>query len=148
MLELTLLVVGALVALAIYSALRRPWRSRRSVEPPMAPPPPYPGYGRAHGYGPAQYGGRYDYGQGRGYEPRRRSGMSPGAAGALGAVGGGLIGYELGQMHGGEQQLAQDEMMNVMHDEPGQGDWFGGQQVDFDGFGGGDPGLEGFGGDW
>jgi hypothetical protein len=83
--------------------------------------------------------------------------MSAGAAGALGAVGGGLIGYELGQMQDGEGEFPQDGMMmeqgdnNLMVNGADRGDWFADQQDDFDGidFGdGGDPGVDNFGGDW
>src|SRR2546421_12750915 len=45
------------------------------------------------------------------YPPQR--GMSPWAAGGLGAVGGGLLGYGLGRMAGEHEQQAQgDEFMN------------------------------------
>ena len=38
----------------------------------------------------------------------QQSSMSPWAAGGLGAVGGGLLGYELGQMAGEHEQQAQE----------------------------------------
>jgi hypothetical protein len=87
--------------------------------------PPYqsydgPGYGRpmyGPGYGDPRYsrpayGSRYGpagYGRsmyGPGYP--QQSGMSPWAAGGLGAVGGGLLGYELGRMAGEHEQQAQE----------------------------------------
>ncbi len=126
-----LLLVGVV---AVVLLLRR--RGRFGARPRMAssPPPmgPYPG----------SYPG--DYG------PSYRSGMSPGAAGAIGAVGGGLLGYELGKMQGEEQQFRRDETMHDrdQYNSAGQGDWAVGQDSDF---GGGDPGSGGGdtgGGDW
>lgn len=38
----------------------------------------------------------------------QQTGMSPWAAGGLGAVGGGLLGYELGRMAGEHEQQAQE----------------------------------------
>ncbi len=83
-------------------------------------------YGRIdsnHGYGQPGYGGPPYYGPG--YDPNRyggpmygpdyppQRGMSPWAAGGLGAVGGGLLGYGLGRMAGEHEQQAQgDESMN------------------------------------
>jgi hypothetical protein len=60
-----------------------------------------PAYGP--GYNPAGYG-RPMYGPG--YPPQ--SGMSPWAAGGLGALGGGLLGYHLGQMAGEQSQQASE----------------------------------------
>lgn len=64
----------------------------RYGRPAYEPEYNYPGYGRPT-YGP-------------GYPPQ--SGMSPWAAGGLGALGGGLLGYHLGQM-AGEQQASESE---------------------------------------
>ena len=77
-----------------------------------------------------------------------RSGMGAGTAGAIGAVGGGLLGYELGKMQGEQQQFRQDERMSD-HDRGGpppewpvrrgdQGDWVVGQDSDFGDAGDGD----------
>jgi hypothetical protein len=71
----------------------------------------YPRYGRpgyGPGYDPAGYG-RQMYGPGY----PQQTGMSPWAAGGLGAVGGGLLGYELGRMAGEHEQQAQEgDLMN------------------------------------
>jgi hypothetical protein len=87
--------------------------------------------------------GSYD-----GYGPSYRSGMGPGAAGAIGAVGGGLLGYELGKMQGEQQQFRQDELMDRgggQYDSPDQGNWVVGQDGDF----GGNQGSDSSGsGDW
>jgi hypothetical protein len=70
-----------------------------------------PGYGDPRSRRPA-YGPGYDpagYGRpmyGPGYPPQ--SGMGPWAAGGLGALGGGLLGYHLGQMAGEQSQQASD----------------------------------------
>jgi hypothetical protein len=131
---LILLLLGAIVAVALLAFRRR--RSR--MGPPSAftgPPPmgPYPDYGDPYSRGPY------------------RSGMSPGAAGALGAAGGGLLGYELGKMSGEQQQFRADEMMDdrdrgAQYDPGEQGNWVVGQDSDF-GDGGGDPNPGGS-GDW
>src|SRR5438477_12916412 len=63
-----------------------------------------PRYGRpiyGPSYDPAGYS-RPMYGPGY----PQQSGISPWAAGGLGAVGGGLLGYELGQMAGEHEQQA------------------------------------------
>ncbi|HEX4100190.1 MAG: hypothetical protein WAN20_25180 [Pseudonocardiaceae bacterium] len=128
-LVLILLVIGAIVLAVIFVGRRRR-RSTRMAPPMMGSGPPpmgsYPGYGPSSG-----------------------SGMSPGAAGAMGAVGGavggGLLGYELGKMQGEQQQFRQDEMMDRggQYDSPDQGNWVVGQDGDF----GGDQGSDSSGGD-
>jgi hypothetical protein len=139
---LPLLIIAAMAAIAILVLRRR--RSGSRMGPSMGP-----SMGPAMGGGPPM--GYYpDYG------PSYRSGMSPGAAGALGAVGGGLLGYELGKMEGEGQQFRQDEMMRGgQYDSPDQGNWVVGQDSDFgsagDGGGGSDGGGGpggGSGGDW
>jgi hypothetical protein len=144
-----LLIVGAIAAVVIMTRRRRrsgfpPGPSTVAGPPPMGPYPDYgpgyggpgyggPGYG-GPGYGGPGYGGP-GYG-GPGYGAPYRSGMGAGTAGAIGAVGGGLLGYELGKMHGEEQQFRQDERMDD-HDRGGpddageQGDWVVGQDSDF-----------------
>lgn len=139
-----ILVLGALVAVIVL--LRRRIRSGfgRSMTGSMSGGPPpmgsYPDYG-------PPYGQPY------------RSGMGPGAAGTIGAVGGGLLGYELGKMQGEEQQFRQDQMMYDRDrsqydpadrgDGAGQGDWVVGQDSDFGGdVGGGGSNDSGGGGDW
>jgi hypothetical protein len=131
-----ILIIGAIAAVVFLVRKRRrlgPRAPMTAGPPPMGPDPgSYPG-----GYPGAGYPG--------GYGPPQRSGMGAGAAGAIGAVGGGLLGYELGKMQGEEQQFRQDE---TMHDRDqynsGQGDWVVGQDSDFGGGGGDSSG----GGDW
>jgi hypothetical protein len=134
-----ILVLGAIVAVVVL--LRRRIRSGfgRSMTGSMSGGPPpmgsYPDYG-------APYGQPY------------RSGMGPGAAGAIGAVGGGLLGYELGKMQGEEQQFRQDQTMydrdRGQYDSADQGDWVVGQDSDFGGgdAGGGSSNDSGGSGDW
>lgn len=92
--------------------------------------------------GPPPMGTYPDYG------PPYRSGMGAGAAGTIGAVGGGLLGYELGKMQGEEQQFRRDETNydrdRGQYDSTDQGDWVVGQDSDFSGGNANDPG----GGDW
>ncbi|MFN2478209.1 MAG: hypothetical protein ABR615_03435 [Pseudonocardiaceae bacterium] len=122
-----LFIIGLIVVSVIL--IRRRRGSGGRMGPPLmgSGPPPMDSYG---GYGP-------------GY----RSGMSPGAAGAMGAVGGGLLGYELGKMQGEQQQFRQDEMMDRgggQYDPPDQGGWVVGQDGDF----GSSSDSSGGGGDW
>lgn len=133
-----ILVLGAIVAVVVL--LRRRVRSgfgRSMTGSRIGGPPPmssYPDYGPPHG---SPY----------------RSGMGPGTAGAIGAVGGGLLGYELGKMQGEEQQFRRDEMMydrdRGQYGASDQGDWVVGQDSDFGGgdFGGGSSNNSN-GGDW
>jgi hypothetical protein len=117
-----------------------------------------PGYGDpryrrpvyAPSYDPAGYG-RPMYGPGY----PQQSGMSPWAAGGLGAIGGGLLGYELGRMAGEHEQQAlegdvgnPDQMATLGTGgyEPGMADsadsYDAGGFSDFGGdFGGGDFGA-------
>jgi hypothetical protein len=131
------LIVGGIAAVVIMARRRR--RSGFGAGPStVAGRPPmgtYPDYGPSYG-GPS-YGGP-PYG-GTGY----RSGMGAGTAGAIGAVGGGLLGYELGKMHGEEQQFRRDEMMydhdrGVPSEGSDQGEWVVGQDSDFGDAGDGD----------
>ncbi|MFL5659133.1 MAG: hypothetical protein ACJ8CB_33735 [Ktedonobacteraceae bacterium] len=117
-----------------------------------------PGYGDPR-YSRSAYGPGYDpagYGRpmyGPGYP--QQSSMSPWAAGGLGAVGGGLLGYELGQMAGEHEQQAQegdagnpDQMapLDAGGYDPGMADSMG--SYDVGGFSdvGGDFGAGDFGG--
>ena len=84
-----ILVLGAIVAVVVL--LRRRIRSGFGRS----------GFGRSMTGGPPPMGSCPDYGSP--YGQSYRSGMGPGAAGAIGAVGGGLLGYELGKMQGEEQ---------------------------------------------
>ena len=132
-----ILVLAAIVAVVVL--LRRRIRSGfgRSMTGSMSGGPPpmgsYPDYGPAYG-------------------PPYRSGMGPGAAGAIGAVGGGLLGYELGKMQGEEQQFRQDQTMydrdRGQYDSADQGDWVVGQDSDFGDAGGGSSNDSGGSGDW
>ncbi|PZS16940.1 MAG: hypothetical protein DLM60_14685 [Pseudonocardiales bacterium] len=129
-----ILIVLAVVIFAVVVVSRRFRRPGFRMGPPRmgSGPPPM---------------GSYD-----GYGPSYRSGMSPGAAGAMGAVGGGLLGYELGKMQGEQQQYREDGLMDRgggQYDSPDQGGWVVGQDGDFgggSGFGGGSD--SGGGGDW
>ena len=97
--------------------MEMPWQSRYGPRDDYGQGvPPYqsydgPGYGDPR-YSRPVYGPGYDsagYGRpmyGPGYP--QQSGMSPWAAGGLGAVGGGLLGYELGRMAGEHEQQAQE----------------------------------------
>jgi hypothetical protein len=133
------LIVGAIAAVVIMARRRRragfgAGPSTAAGRPPMDT---YPDYGPSYGGPP--YGG-----------PGYRSGMGAGTAGAIGAVGGGLLGYELGKMHGEEQQFHRDEMMydhdrGVPSEGGDQGDWVVGQDSDFGDAG--DVGQQGS-GDW
>jgi hypothetical protein len=123
---LIMLVIGAIVVVAILARRRRrsgPGMGAPSMfagPQPSQPMASYPGYGSPY-----------------------RSGMGPGAAGAIGAVGGGLLGYEVGKMQGEEQQFRRDEMYDRggQHDYSDQGNWVVGQDSDF-----GDAGSAGDGG--
>jgi hypothetical protein len=144
---------------------RRLFDRRHRMNPPMEMPwqSEYgPGYGRPM-YGPdygeprhsrPAYGPGYDpagYGRpmyGPGYPPQ--TGMSPWAAGGLGAVGGGLLGYELGRMTGEHDQSAAegdagnpDQMatLDAGGYDPGMADSVGAYDAGaFSDFGGGDFG--------
>lgn len=103
--------------------------------------PPPAGYGPAGPYGP-NYGPGYGPGYGGG-----GGGIGRGGAAGLGALGGGLVGYELGKMAGENEQFRRDEMMgggvNQGWDNNNQG-WNGDQ-----GWGGGDQGgIVGQDSDW
>jgi hypothetical protein len=117
---LLVLVVGVIAAVVLLARRRRrsgfgPGPSTFAGPSPQGPYPP--DYGPSYG-GPS-YGG-----------PGYRSGMSAGSAGALGALGGGLLGYELGKTRGEEQQFRQDEMTDD-YNRGEQGDWIVGQDSDF-----------------
>ncbi|MGH3840875.1 MAG: hypothetical protein ACRDS0_05430 [Pseudonocardiaceae bacterium] len=122
------LLVGVIAAVMILGRRRR--RSGFGPGRSGTGPPPMGSYPDS---GPS-YGG-----------PGYRSGMGAGTAGAIGAVGGGLLGYELGKMQGEDQQFRRDDMM-YDHDRSGgdQGNWVVGQDSDFGDAGGGDQGS----GDW
>jgi hypothetical protein len=139
------------VVLIVIVLVVRRFRPRRRT---MMPGPMMGGGFNQGGYGPPQgYGPGYGPGYGGG-------GMGPGAAGAIGAVGGGLVGYELGKMAGENEQFRRDEMMgnggydNQNYGDQGGGgnDWVVGQDSDFGGgggdFGGGGDSGGGGGGDW
>ena len=138
--------------------LRRLLDRRNRMNPPMGMPwqqeyGPKDEYGRSfdpnQSYDPAGYG-RPMYGPA--YPPQM--GMSPWAAGGLGAFGGGFLGYELGRMAGEHEQHAQEgDLMNPDQTatldqgnyDPGMADSIGpfdaGGFADFGGdFGGGDFG--------
>jgi hypothetical protein len=125
-----LFVIGLIVVAVIFIR-----RRRRGPNARMGP--------SMMGSGPPPMG---SYDGGYGQQPYR-SGMSPGAAGAMGAVGGGLLGYELGKMQGENQQFRQDELMDRgggQYDSPDQGNWVVGQDGDF----GGSSDSSGGSGDW
>jgi hypothetical protein len=136
---LVVLFVGVIAAVVMMTRRRR--RSGFGSGPStLAGTPamdPYPNYGPSYG--------------GPGYH----SGMGAGTAGAIGALGGGLLGYELGKMRGEEQQFRHDEMVydrdrggpygaGGPYDGGDQGDWVVGQDSDFGDAGGAQQGS----GDW
>jgi hypothetical protein len=176
-----LLVLGLIGA--GFFVVRHFARQRKMMNPPMAMPwqqgyNPKDEYGNnvdpdsgydGRGYGrPSYYGPGYDpngYGgpiYGPGYPSQR--GMSPWAAGGLGALGGGLLGYGLGRMVGEHEQQPQgNDSMNPDNitplsqesNDPGMSypaDTIdGGNGSDFGGFGGEGADFGGggdFGGDW
>src|SRR3989442_683945 len=143
------------------SPMGMPWQERPGPKDEYGRVDSDPGYGQP-GYGrPPYYGPGYDpngYGgpmYGPSYPPQR--GMNPWAAGGLGAVGGGLLGYGLGRMAGEHEQQPQghdsmnpdtitplsqgsdDPGMNYPATTFGEGPDFGGEGPDFGGgdFGGG-----------
>jgi hypothetical protein len=115
---LIMLIIGVIVVVVLLLRRRRRPGSRMGG----------PWSGPSMGPGPPPMSSYPDYG------PPPRSGMGAGAAGAIGAVGGGLLGYELGKMQGEEQQFRRDEMM-IDHDRGSQaadqGNWVVGQDSDF-----------------
>jgi hypothetical protein len=128
------LIFGVIAAVVLMARQRRRSGFGSGPSTVAGPPPtgPYPDYGPSYG--------------GPGY----RSGMGAGTAGAIGAVGGGLLGYELGKMQGEEQQFRRDEMMydhdrGGPHDGSDQSDWVVGEDSDFGDAG--DSGQQGS-GDW
>jgi hypothetical protein len=137
-----------------------PWQERPGPKDEYGRVDSDPGYGQP-GYGrPPHYGPGYDpngYGgpmYGPSYPPQR--GMNPWAAGGLGAVGGGLLGYGLGRMAGEHEQQPQgndsmnpdtitplsqggvDPGMNDPAGTFGEGPDFGGFSGEGADFGGGD----------
>ncbi len=129
-----------LIGFAIFGFLRRR-RGGPSVAPAFNAPAAYgPGYG-APGYGPGS--------------PPQQGGVNPWVAGGLGAVGGGLLGYELGKLEG--EREARHELEHGGYygggdfgggasGDFGGGDFSGGGGGDFGGGGGGDFGGGDFGG--
>jgi hypothetical protein len=136
----TLLCIGLLVLLIggiIFGVMRNRMRGALGWGRPAVPyqEPYQPGYppGYPSGYPPGYY------------PPTQGGGMSPWAAGGLGALGGGLIGYELGKMAGEEEAIHHEG--GVV--DPGLGaggDFGGGAGGDFGGGAGGDFGGGDFGG--
>jgi hypothetical protein len=149
------------VVIALLGRLFRGMRGagRRGYRGGYGPPP-----GGGYGPGPGPYGPNY----GPGYGPGYGGGMSRGGAAGLGAVGGGLVGYELGKMAGENEQFRHDEMGGVGNQggwdnnqggwDNGGGDqggnWVVGQDSDWGGgggggdFGGGGGDNGGGGGNW
>jgi hypothetical protein len=150
----------------MYPPMEMPWQGQydlkddygRSFDPREGyDEPEYQRYGPRYGdsrYGRPVYGPGYDYpGYSRpmyspAYPPQ--VGMSPWAAGGLGVLGGGLLGYHLGQM-AGEQQASegqpagQDQLVPADQGgyDPGLGD-----AGSFDGGGFADMGADFGGGDF
>ncbi len=126
---LCLVAVVALVVFAVsrFSGRRRAYRAG-----------PGPGYGPGAGYGP---GGGYGPGYGGG------GGVNPWVAGGAGAVGGGVLGYELGRMEGEREERRREEYYDQDRgDNSGGDDGWGGGGADSDfGGGGGDSGGSGSG---
>jgi hypothetical protein len=146
---LTWLLLLTLIAGAFF-VFRRFSGQRNRMNPPMGMPwqerpGPKDEYSRVDsdpGYGPPGYGGPMYRPS---YPPQR--GMNPWAAGGLGAVGGGLLGYGLGRMAGeheqppqGNESMYPDTITPLSQggDDPGMNDPAGtfGEGPDFDGFSG------------
>jgi hypothetical protein len=117
MFGLIMILVVVLLVVAIIGVVIAGFRRRMSGR--QAPAYQDPGY-PAPGYGPPGYGP-----QGYGPQGYGRSGISPMAAGGIGAVAGGVLGYELGKMEGEE------------HREGHRGDYGDGGGYDGGGYGGG-----------
>ena len=165
---LTWLLLFALIGVGFF-VLRRSFGQRNMMNPPMGMPwqeksgpkdeygrvdpdpgSGHPGYGRPPSYGPGYdpngYSGRPMYGPG--YPPQ--SGMNPWAAGGLGALGGGFLGYELGRMAGEHEQQPQggDSMNSDAITPLSQGGYDPGMNYPADAFIDGDgPDFGGFGGE-
>jgi hypothetical protein len=109
-----LLCLGALLLVGFGFFLGRRAAEQRRIPFMEREMPPRQGYGPdmysgpypASGQGEPGYGRGYPFPQGQGYPPRQ--GMSPWAAGGLGALGGGLLGYGLGQSMAGDEQTSTD----------------------------------------
>ena len=152
---LTMLILLLLVGLGFF-VFRRLFGRRQSF-PSQMTMPPQQGYGQGYGpppsypagYGRPFYGPSYPQ---QGYPPQ--GGINPWVAGGLGALGGGLVGYELGQAMADNEQLAPEGVL--ANAEPNfesmpQGDYaqLGGEVMDVGGWdlggndaGGGDAGGE------
>lgn len=145
--------IGLLVlaGIAVFAFVRS--RGRRGITNPMQPQAPiypqnynqnYPNQGYPPNYGPGYNQGGY-YNQG--------GGMNPLIPGGIGAVGGGLLGYELGKEQGENEAQRNDNYGNDNNNfNNGDNNFGGGAGGDFGGnnggdFGGGGGGDFGGGGD-
>jgi hypothetical protein len=141
---LSILLLLLPVGLGLF-VFRRLFGQRHQPFPGQMTMPPQQGYGSPHGYrpppsSPAGYG-RPLYGPPYPQQsyPPQSGGINPWVAGGLGALGGGLVGYELGQAMADQQQLAPEgALANV---EPNlesmpQGDYaqLGGEVMDVGGW--------------
>lgn len=102
------LLIAGIVAAFVFARRRRGgFGARGPVNPiqPQAPyPPNYPNQGYPQNY-PPNYGPGYP-----GYGPGYNQGVNPIIPGGIGAVGGGLLGYELGRQAGENEARREDGM--------------------------------------
>jgi hypothetical protein len=138
LLLLLLVGVGVLVFRRLFGQRHQPFPGQMTMPPQQGygspqgdgPPPSSPaGYGRPL-YGPPSPQQSY---------PAQSGGINPWVAGGLGALGGGLVGYELGQAMADHEQLAPEGVLANAEPNFGsmpQGDYtqLGGEVMDVGGW--------------
>jgi hypothetical protein len=127
-------VVAILVVAAAAVVINLRNRRGRAAPPGLGDGIPGGGLGGGGypGGGPGYYG-----------PPQQPAGVNPWVAGGVGALGGGLLGYELGRMEGQSEELDREQIYDDRGADQG---WFGGGGADAD-FGGGGGDFGGSAGD-